>query len=230
VAGERQYAFRHVLVRDVAYAQLPRAAKAERHRRAAEWLQGLSRDRAEDRAELLAHHVQAALAYARAAGQDTVGLAERARLALRDAGDRALELNAFAAAARWYADALVLWPADDAERPRLLVRLGKARVHAEQAGGELLEAARDGLLASGDREAAAEAERGPRLRAAGQGAPGRRALRFASFLRHYQAEQAQQDYWLGAGTPPWPAPTGSSPRPRPARRTTWSMPACRCGV
>jgi class 3 adenylate cyclase len=33
VAAERQYAFRHVLVRDVAYAQLPRAARAERHRR-----------------------------------------------------------------------------------------------------------------------------------------------------------------------------------------------------
>jgi class 3 adenylate cyclase/tetratricopeptide (TPR) repeat protein len=159
VAGERQYAFRHVLVRDVAYAQLPRAAKAERHRRAAEWLQGLPSDRAEDRAELLAHHVQAALNYARAAGQETVELAERARLALRDAGDRALELNAFAAAARWYAAALELWPAHDAERPRLLLQLGKARVHAEQAGGELLEAARDELLAAGDREAAAESER-----------------------------------------------------------------------
>jgi predicted ATPase len=30
VAGERQYAFRHVLVRDVAYGQLPRAARADR--------------------------------------------------------------------------------------------------------------------------------------------------------------------------------------------------------
>jgi tetratricopeptide (TPR) repeat protein len=159
VAGERQYAFRHVLVRDVAYAQLPRAAKADRHRRAADWLQGLSRDRAEDRAELLAHHLQAALAYARAAGQDTGGLTARARLALRDAGDRALELNAFAAAARWYAAALELWPADDAERPGLLLQLGKARVHAEQAGDELLQAAREALLAAGDREAAAEAER-----------------------------------------------------------------------
>ena len=32
VAGEAQYAFRHVLVRDVAYGQIPRAARAERHR------------------------------------------------------------------------------------------------------------------------------------------------------------------------------------------------------
>jgi hypothetical protein len=159
VAAERQYAFRHVLVRDVAYAQLPRAARAERHRRAAQWLETLASDRAEDRAELLAHHWTAALQYARAAGQDTTGLAERARLALRDAGDRALELNAFAAAARWYQAALELWPPTEVERPRLLLRLGEARLNAEQAGGELLEQARDGLLAQGDREGAADAER-----------------------------------------------------------------------
>ncbi len=90
VAGERQYAFRHVLVRDVAYGQLPRAARANRHRRIAEWIGGLAPDRAEDRAELLAHHWQAALQYAQAAGQDTAGLVEPARLALREAGDRAL--------------------------------------------------------------------------------------------------------------------------------------------
>jgi tetratricopeptide (TPR) repeat protein len=159
VAGERQYAFRHVLVRDVAYGQLPRPARADRHRRAAEWLQGLSPDRAEDRAELLAHHWQAAVEFARAAGQDTAGLAERARLALRDAGDRVRELNGFSAAARWYVAALELWPPADAERPRLLLQLGTARCWAEQAGAELLEAARDGLLAQGDREGAAEAER-----------------------------------------------------------------------
>jgi class 3 adenylate cyclase/tetratricopeptide (TPR) repeat protein len=158
VAGERQYAFRHVLVRDVAYGQLPRGVRAEKHRRVAEWLQALSPDRSEDRAELLAYHWQAALQFARAAGQDTGTLAEGARMAARDAGDRALDLNAFAAAMRWYTAALNLWPTTDPERPRLLFRLGQARVHAEQAGAELLAEARDGLLLAGDREAAAEAE------------------------------------------------------------------------
>jgi hypothetical protein len=158
VAGERQYAFRHVLVRDVAYAQLPRALRADKHRRAAEWIQELSPDRAEDRAELLAHHFSAALEFALAAGQDTSGLVERARLALRDAGDRALQLNAFAVAARWYARALELWSTADEDRPRLLLQLGRARMYGEQAGGDLLAEARDGLLAQGDREGAAEAE------------------------------------------------------------------------
>jgi DNA-binding SARP family transcriptional activator/class 3 adenylate cyclase len=42
VAGQAEYAFWHVLVRDVAYGQLPRAARADRHRRAAEWLEALA--------------------------------------------------------------------------------------------------------------------------------------------------------------------------------------------
>jgi DNA-binding SARP family transcriptional activator/class 3 adenylate cyclase len=158
VAGERQYAFRHVLVRDVCYSQLPRAARAAKHHRAAQWLEELSPDRAEDRAELLAHHWQAAVEFARAAGQGTAALVERARVVFRDAGDRAHGLNAFATAARWYEAALDLWPTHDPERPRLLLRLGEARVFGEQAGGELLTEARDGLLAVGDREAAADAE------------------------------------------------------------------------
>jgi class 3 adenylate cyclase/tetratricopeptide (TPR) repeat protein len=158
VAGERQYAFRHVLVRDVAYSQLPRSARADRHRRAAQWIEALSPDRAEDRAELLAHHYQAALQFGRAAGQDTALLAERARLALREAGDHALDLNAFAAAARWYAAALELWPPTDPELPRLLFRLGRARYYADEAGGDALAEARDQLLAAGDSETAAEAE------------------------------------------------------------------------
>jgi class 3 adenylate cyclase/tetratricopeptide (TPR) repeat protein len=158
VAGERQYAFKHVLIRDVAYSQLPRTARADRHRRAAQWLQELSPDRVEDRAEQLAHHWQAALDYATAAGRDTAGLAEPARLAFREAGDRAQALHAFAAAARWYRAALERWPAGDRDRPRLLLRLARALFEAEEAGPELLEEARDGLLALGDLEGAAEAE------------------------------------------------------------------------
>ena len=73
MAGEGEYAFRHVLVRDVAYAQIPRAGRAEKHRLAAEWIDSLGADRAEDRAEMLAHHYGAALEFARASGQQTTG-------------------------------------------------------------------------------------------------------------------------------------------------------------
>ena len=79
VAGETAFVFRHVLVRDVAYSQIPRARRAETHRLAAEWLEGLAGDRAEDLADLIAHHYLSALQFARAAGRDLDDLRERAR-------------------------------------------------------------------------------------------------------------------------------------------------------
>ena len=159
LAGEQQYAFRHVLVRDVAYQHLPRHARSDRHQRAAIWLQSLPPDRAEDRAELLAHHWQAAYQYARASRQPTSELALSARLALRAAGDRALSLNDFEGADRWYSAALELWPHDDPDRPLLLLRLGEAQVQGAAKGDAFLEEAANGLLADGDVERAAEAYR-----------------------------------------------------------------------
>jgi DNA-binding SARP family transcriptional activator len=164
MAGEREYGFRHVLVRDVAYGQIPRAERAERHRRAAAWLESLAPDLPEaqrgraGRAELLAHHYGQALALASAAGADTGDLAERARLALRDAGDRVAALGAHAGAARYYTAALAIWPEDDPERPELEFRAGEARCRGDGVGEDLLVKARDGLLAAGRRERAAEAE------------------------------------------------------------------------
>ncbi len=155
VADEHEYAFRHVLVRDVAYGQIPRAERATKHRLAAEWIGSLGRP--EDQAEMLAHHYLAALEFARAAGQETAEIAEGARFALRDAGDRALALDAFVASARFYEQALDLWPPDDDERSRLLLGYGRALV-AMNEGFEALAEARDGLLAAGDVDGAAEAE------------------------------------------------------------------------
>ena len=156
VGEEREYAFRHLLVRDVAYGQIPRAERAEKHRLAAEWIESLGRP--EDHAEMLAHHYAGALELARAAGQPTGALSERARLTLREAGDRASALHASAAAARFYAQALELWPRDDPARPALLFRYGRARLETGGVGAEVLTEARDELIAAGDRETAAEAE------------------------------------------------------------------------
>src|SRR5207244_2360865 len=111
VEGEAEYAFRHLLVRDVAYGQIPRAGRADKHRAAAEWVEALGRP--DDHAEMLASHYSRALEYARAAGVDDAELEERGRLALRDAGDRAASLSAWPAAARFYTEALDLWPEDD---------------------------------------------------------------------------------------------------------------------
>src|SRR6266567_3058598 len=98
IAGETQYAFLHALVRDVAYGQIPRAERADKHRRVAEWLSSLAGDRAEDHAEMLAYHYREALSLGEAAGLDTAALREPARQAFADGAQRALSLNAGAAA------------------------------------------------------------------------------------------------------------------------------------
>jgi predicted ATPase/class 3 adenylate cyclase len=158
VAGETAYVFRHVLVRDVAYGQIPRARRADSHRRVAEWVESLAADRPEDLADMVAHHYSNALELARASRRPEGDLAERARGALRDAGDRAGGLNAFAAAARFYGDALELWPEDDADYAQLLFRYGRALFFSADEGEESLKRAAEELLDAGDRASASEAE------------------------------------------------------------------------
>ena len=157
VAGEVEYAFRHLLVRDVAYGQIPRGVRADKHTLAARWIESLGRP--EDHAEMLAHHYLRALELSRAAGQPTADIAEAARHVLKEAGDRAFSLNSFAAAVRFYDEALALGSSDDAERANVQFRRARA---LNLAGGEgreaALEEARDTLLAAGDPERAAEAD------------------------------------------------------------------------
>ena len=145
VEGQDEYAFRHVLVRDVAYAQIPRAERGDRHLAVAAWLESLGRP--EDHAELLAHHYLAAIEYDRPH--------ERAAAALREAGDRALALNAFASAAAHYRRALELAGDED---PWLLFHYVTALFHHAEQGEEEAERAVEGLLAAGDVATAAEAQ------------------------------------------------------------------------
>ncbi|HET6945691.1 MAG TPA: AAA family ATPase [Gaiellaceae bacterium] len=151
LAGDTEWAFGHALVRDVAYGQIPRADRAEKHRITGEWIESLGRP--DDHVEMVAHHYLSALKLS-----PDAALAERARFALRGAGDRAFALNAFATAGRLYRKALELWPTDDPERPRLELRYGRALYRGEGAGAEAFAAARDGLLAAGNDAEAAEAE------------------------------------------------------------------------
>jgi tetratricopeptide (TPR) repeat protein len=157
VADETEYAFRHLLVRDVAYGQIPRGQRAEKHQLAAEWIESLGRP--EENAEMLAHHYLSALEFARAAKTETEPLRARARLAFNEAGDRALALNAYPGAARFYEAAVGLWPRGDADYARLLLKLGHALSQSDPPSAvAVLDEARDALLASGDVAGAAEAE------------------------------------------------------------------------
>ena len=158
VDRDTEYSFRHGLVRDVAYGQLPRARRADRHQRAASWIESLTPGRATEQTELLAHHLSQALTYARAAGLPTGDLRPRARAALREAGDRARALGGHVTAARFYEAALALEEPGDPDRAELLLRLGVARLRSDNSGLEVLEAARDAFTAAGRASDAAVAE------------------------------------------------------------------------
>ena len=155
VSGQDEYAFRHVLVREVAYAQIPRAARADKHVRAVEWIESLGRP--DDHAELIAHHYGSALELQAAARLDPPGdLRERARLAFRRAGDRAVALNAFGPAADHYAAALALWPAEEVGRASIEYELARTEFLSGRSDGRAIASAAESLLKT-DVEAAAVA-------------------------------------------------------------------------
>jgi class 3 adenylate cyclase/tetratricopeptide (TPR) repeat protein len=157
IDGETQYAFLHALVRDVAYGQIPRAERAEKHRRAAEWIASLAGDRVEDHAEMLAYHYREALSLAEAAGVDASSLREPARKAYADAARRALSLNAGEAGYELALEALALTERDAPDRPALLLLASYGgRDLVEQDSAPLLEEAIEGFLEQGDTAHAAE--------------------------------------------------------------------------
>ena len=138
IEDEAEYAFWHILARDVAYGQLPRASRASRHVAAARWIESKAPERVEDLADVLAYHYATALELARAGGQGEQAT-ELEPLALRFlvlAGERALGLDTSAALAN-LERALALTPAGHPARPETLARFGEAAFQA----GRLTEAA-----------------------------------------------------------------------------------------
>ena len=160
IEGEAEYSFWHVLARDVAYGQLPRASRASRHVAAARWIESKALERVEDLADVLAYHYATALELARAAGQ-TEQMSELEAPALKFlslAGERALSLDNTAALAN-LERALALAPEGHPERPDALVRFGEA---AQSAGryteaAEALEEAVASFRAAGETPDAARA-------------------------------------------------------------------------
>ena len=161
MAGEREFAFGHALARDVAYGELPRAVRAHKHAAVAAWTESKAGDRADDVAELLAHHYATALELARAAGEVKLAesMVESAVRYLALAGDRAWQTDA-AAAERHFARALEAAGRDAPERPGLLVQWGKAVTQRGRPAEALpaLEEAIVGLRAAGEVRAAALAQ------------------------------------------------------------------------
>ncbi|HKI23391.1 MAG TPA: adenylate/guanylate cyclase domain-containing protein [Gaiellaceae bacterium] len=108
ISGEDAFKFKHVLIREVAYGGLSKAARAGYHQRFAEWL----RKRAgEELLEVRAYHLDHATALlAELDGSPPPKLATEAAVALEEAGRRALAREANATARKLLVRAVELEP------------------------------------------------------------------------------------------------------------------------
>jgi DNA-binding SARP family transcriptional activator/tetratricopeptide (TPR) repeat protein len=127
IAREAEYVFQHVLLRDVAYGQIPRLARATKHRTTAQWIERIAEARVADHAEILAHHYVQALRLIRAAGSELEAQELEAPTGrfLVMAGDRAFSIDAPAAEA-YYRQALELVAPGLPERTALLTKVAEA--------------------------------------------------------------------------------------------------------
>jgi predicted ATPase/class 3 adenylate cyclase len=125
VVGEQEYAFKHILIRDVAYERLPKGRRAELHARFVPWLRELGSE--DEFVEIEAHHLGQACLHARAVARSPIEapVLDAAR-ALSRAADRAERREGMREAERFCARALEL-VGDDYPETALELQLPNAR-------------------------------------------------------------------------------------------------------
>ena len=159
IPGDEEYVFWHDLVHEVAYGQIPRSRRGERHRRTAEWIEAVAGDRIADRAQLISHHYCLAfdLAPAPAGGADET-LRRSAVRYLTIAGEQALGVD-LGRAGRLLLDAQNRSLPNDPERAHILSLRSRCYTHAGdiEVARELLAEARGAAEERGDHTALAEA-------------------------------------------------------------------------
>ena len=159
IEGEVEYAFWHLLIRDVAYGQIPRAARIAKHRAAAAWIERMAGERIADSAELLAYHYEQALELVRATGADVEDLEARARRFELLAAERVWRLDG-EKARKHFERALAMSSPGDPDRSRVLLFGGRMQMFTEWAGvdsDELLLEAAEEARSTGDAPGQAEA-------------------------------------------------------------------------
>ena len=125
LAGEREYAFKHVLIRDVAYSMLPKSVRCRKHVEVAEFIRDRAGERSDGVIGLIAEHFARAAALGSEAGLDRealAGLQSRALESLEAAGDAAAALYSNAEAFDRYTAALEISESLD---PGTLARIGE---------------------------------------------------------------------------------------------------------
>ena len=128
---EDLFEFRHMLIRDAAYARVPKERRAELHERFAGWIDG----RSEELEEIVGYHLEQAYRCRIELGPETDlsrAVAQRAAARLAASGVRADGRGDARAAVNLLDRAASLLPADAPVRIQLLPRLGRALREAAQ--------------------------------------------------------------------------------------------------
>jgi class 3 adenylate cyclase/tetratricopeptide (TPR) repeat protein len=129
IPGEDAFEFRHILIRDAAYAAIPKERRAEQHRRFADWCVRIAGERIEELEEIVGYHLEQAFRNREslsALDEEARGLAIEASARLESAGMRAYDRPDMSAAANLLARAETLLPPDDPGRVAILTTLATA--------------------------------------------------------------------------------------------------------
>jgi class 3 adenylate cyclase/tetratricopeptide (TPR) repeat protein len=141
LAGEDGFRFRHLLVRDSAYAGLPKATRAELHQRFAAWLESRGTDLAELE-EILGYHLELGWRYRQDLGLPDDGeLAAAARGHLTAAGRRALSRQDYGAGVNLLERAAALVPEAELDVPLELSLVSAVSWGGDRRGEALQKAA-----------------------------------------------------------------------------------------
>jgi class 3 adenylate cyclase/tetratricopeptide (TPR) repeat protein len=150
ISGERAYRFKHVLIREVAYASLSKSSRASLHECLAGWLREHAGD---ELLEIRAYHLQQACdLHFELEGSCPPELSRDAASALESAGRRALSRESFSTARRLLVQSVELEPTLErryyaaraalrlADFPAVAVEMQEVRARAEEAGDQGLQA------------------------------------------------------------------------------------------
>ena len=123
------FRFNHVLIRDVAYATMPKELRADLHERLASWLEAQTGAHLTGQEEIVGYHLEQSYltrAELGRAGAEAIAAASKGGRLLGRAGRRALDRGEFAAAASLLERACRLVSVEPAARAPLLCELGVA--------------------------------------------------------------------------------------------------------
>jgi ATP/maltotriose-dependent transcriptional regulator MalT len=147
-ADEDGFRFRHALIRDAAYAEVPKGVRTELHAHFAAWLE--PRDATP---ELVGYHLEQAYRSGAELGAPDEALADRACELLATAGSRAYARDDVKAAVNLLQRASLLLSDSNPARAKVLVQLGSALLSAGEfaQARAALEQAQEVARSSGDR-------------------------------------------------------------------------------